>query len=254
MFSYKNLVGAAGFAALTMFAAGSAQAVVVDLSTLVANFGAVDSTFKANEFGNDLNTDGSFKFGAVTYDNVSTNANGRVLTTATKTAAQNQQNVTGVNGFTNAFHFDASASGFVGLTLSLQEFFPTTSSNIGFLDFRVTLVDVSGLGGSSGGIYSISQTELDTASVISTQAFTDISTGNFLFNPIPVTGDQPFLKALAGATDVLALVSGSAFVSAGGSNPSYTVTVSNVPLPAPIMLLISALFGMGFLGRRRLKA
>ena len=261
MLSCKKLVGAAGVAALTLFAAGSANAVPVTLSTLVADFGHADSTFKANDFGSDLLTSGKFDFGAITYDNVSTNANLRVLSTANKPIAQAQQDplndgsgVGGSNGFTNAFYFDTSLSGKVGLSVSLQEFFPTSFSDIGFLDFRVTFVDVTGLGSSSAGIFSINQAQLDTASVISTQSFTDIKTGNANFNPVPVLGDQPFLKDLAGATNILALVSGSAFVTPGEDNPSYTVTVTNVPLPAPLMLLVSALLGLGFLGRRRLGA
>ena len=254
MLSCKKLVGAAGVAALTLFAAGSASAVPVNLSTLVADFGhIVDGDFKANDFGNDLLTSGKFDFGAITYDNSSTNVNDRVLTTADKTVAQAQQ-AGGANGFSNAFYFNTSLSGKVGLSVSLQEFFPTSFSDIGFLDFRVTFVDVTGLGSSSAGVFSIDQTELNTASVISTQSFTDSVTGDANFNPVPVLGDQPFLKDLAGATNILAIVSGSAFVTPGEDNPSYTVTVTNVPLPAPLMLLVSALLGLGFLGRRRLGA
>ena len=35
---------------------------------------------------------------------------------------------------------------------------------------------------------------------------------------------------------------------------SYEATIAAVPLPAPLVLFVSALFGLGFLGRRRLSA
>lgn len=242
--SLKILAGAAGFAALTLMGAGSANAVPVDIDNLVADFGN-GSVFVASDQG-DLDS-GPFSFGSVVYDG-SLNLNGKALTTQTKTNAQ--ASAATANGFTNGFVFNThSLISNIAYTAQPTQPFPGTNGS-GFINFQVTFFNVTGLGTGGSGTVSFTDAELSSLSAVGSTLFTD-SNGQFLFT----NATLPIIQALAGFNqDILALVSGTAFSPVQGTAPSYIVDVAAVPLPAPLLLFVSALFGLGFLGRRRLSA
>ena len=246
MFDLKKVVPAAIFAGALM-AAGSAHAVPVSLSTLIADFGGGDGDFDANNEG-DLDNPTSFSFGPITY-NGSANPNGIALTADSLGVAQGNQPT--ANGFVNGFTFNTHSvvDGF-GWTAQINEQNPPAGANAGFLDFRVTFLDVTGTGTNNGGTFAFSQADIDAASVISDNILTSDSTGVINFDPI---NDLPFFQSAGTDRQILALVSGNAFSENPDVFPNYIISAS-VPLPAPVVLLISALIGLGFLGRRKLRA
>lgn len=65
--------------------------------------------------------------------------------------------------------------------------------------------------------------------------------------------DPFFVNGLNANSEYLVTISGTAFDLSPTSDPSYNFTISSVPLPAPVVLLISALIGLGFLGRRKVR-
>ena len=100
----------------------------------------------------------------------------------------------------------------------------------------------------------MSFTDLSAAVLIDEKVLTNDSDGGVTFDPLP-GGDLPFFQLAGQNRQILALVSGNAFSNPNlaTNGPNYIISAS-VPLPAPVVLLISALIGLGFLGRRKLRA
>ena len=246
MFNFRNVASAVAVAGiLGMGAASGAHAVSVDLSTLVADFGNGAGGFNASNQG-DLDVS-AFSFGPILYDGAFQNPNGITLTTTDLATAQASTATS--NGFTNGFTFNThSATPGFNFSAQVNEQAPGLGAGAGFLDFRVTFLDVTGSGAVSGGNLTFTQAEIDAASVLSEVVLTNSVDGTINFNPIT---DLPFFQAAGGDAQILALVSGTAFSNPGSAvAPNYIVSAS-VPLPAPVVLLISALIGLGYLGRRK---
>lgn len=257
----KKTVSAAALAGIMALGSfGAANAVSVDVSTLVADHGNGGGVFIATENG-DLDNpaiieQGAIQFGPVTY-NGSLNPNGQALSTVDRATAQASAPTS--NGFTNGFTFNSPAGvpGF-GFTVQPNEAFPNSGVGAGFLDLRITFLDVGSITSSDEGIFAptgsplvgFTQAQLDTATLIGETQLTNITDGTITF-----TGaDLPFFEEVAFDTEILALISGTAFSENPQVFPNYIVNVQTVPLPAPVVLLISALLGLGFLGRRKAKA
>ena len=249
MFDLKKVVPAAFFAGALMVA-GSAQAVPVDLANLIANHGGGDGDFDATNFGDLDVPPTTFGFGPIQYDGAFLNPNGIPLGTTDLATAQ--ANVGAANQFVNGFTFNAHSviDGFAW-TAQINESAPAVGAGDGFLDFRITFLDVTGTGSANGGLLEFSQADINAATVIGDAVLTNSTDGSINFNPI---ADLPFFQLSAPDAQILALVSGNAFSDPNNATngPNYIISAS-VPLPAPVVLLISALVGLGFLGRRKLR-
>ena len=249
MFDLKKAVSAVAVAGVIgMGAVSNAHAVPVDLSTLIADFGNGAGGFNATNQG-DLDVS-DFAFGPIVYDGLFTNPNGITLTASSLGEAQTT--AASGNGFTNGFTFNShSIAPGIGFSAQVNEQAPGLGAGAGFLDFRVSFYDVTGTGTVSGGSLTFDQAALDAATFIDEFVLTNSTDGTITFNPLT---DLPIFQGIGTNTQVLALVSGTAFTNVGAQNPvdpNYIVSVSAVPLPAPLVLLISALIGLGFLGRRK---
>ena len=247
MFNLKKAAAAIAVAGIVgMGAVSTSHAASVDLSTLISDFGNGSGGFNASDFG-DLDNN-NFGFGPILYNGVFQNANGRALGTTDLASAQ--ASTATANGFTNGFTFNthSAATGF-GFSAQINEQAPSLGAGAGFLNFRVSFFDVTGSGVVNGGSLTFDQAALDAATLVSEMVLTNSTDGTINFNPIT---DLPFFQPVGTDTQILALVSGTAFAAPSAPvAPNYIVSVSAVPLPAPVVLLISALIGLGYLGRRK---
>ncbi len=146
--------------------------------------------------------------------------------------------------FNNAFLFSVGA-GVPSVGFELGVINPQGS--IGFDNLTLRLFDVSGdglnVGSNIGGL---------TGAFAALQVTTDESNS---------AGDQlvsNFVldQVVPGVTQILGVFSADNVFAPSGppgttQNANYNTTISAVPLPAPVVLLISALVGLGFLGRRK---
>jgi hypothetical protein len=229
---------------------------------------------------------GSMAFGAVSvanattvpvddrqWDNAGGTTNGDDLTIngnlgAVPGTGTNFGPVTIISGTTtlydNSFIFDTIATaGTVSFEATIAQ---ASGTGFGIRNFTISLFDLTGSAFDFGTLV-IDNADGDTApdalatttkdivdaggfanSLVASMTFTN-SSGQLQFPNVQEAFLDPGKKFLA-------IISGEAFDNEpnNGGRPSYSVTVSAVPIPAPFVLLISALLGLGFLGRRRLNA
>jgi|TARA_Y100001947_G_scaffold135509_1_gene123271 opacity protein-like surface antigen len=156
-----------------------------------------------------------------------------VLTTDTVYRTQSEEQIGGA-AFSDQYFFslpDIGGNGTSSVFYSYDVTFPVpegAAAGIGIADLTFELFD------------STNSTVLATTTLTDANGFAFVGFENG-FN---FTGVWP------APIDITLTVSGTA-LSQGGS---YEATVAAVPLPAPLMLFVSALVGLGFLGRRRLSA
>jgi len=121
--------------------------------------------------------------------------------------------------------------------------FGITNLTIDFFDFTA-LADSDGAGGI---------TLADDITSFTLAALAPFALGGNVFTDSNGTQtDAVFTGFWPADHQIIAVVTGGAFKNASAAaDPRLDVQVSAVPLPAPVVLLISALVGLGFLGRRR---
>ena len=147
--------------------------------------------------------------------------------------------ITFPNGpFNNAFTFDVGDTFNIAIDIGIIN---DTGFPARFENMTLTLFDVTGLGitaGSDIGGLSGAFAQLQLTPTAS---------------PFVQLVDQVILTVTPNVTEILGVFSGTAVAPPGGQTANYNATVSAVPLPAPVVLLISALVGLGFLGRRKVR-
>jgi len=146
--------------------------------------------------------------------------------------------------FTHDYFFslpdNAGANGFEPVSYSYDVTFPVpsgASAGVGIADLTFTVRDNTN-GDTILSQVTLTDDVLGTITGLAGKALPGFASGfNFIGNwPAPI--------------DLTVTVTGTVLSNGG----SYDLAIAAVPLPAPLLLLVSALFGLGFLGRRRLSA